>query len=1068
MRELGIDDEEEDMEKTRAEAEEEEIKARDWEYKMAVAEKQDEAAKNIGHGQGTIVPSITPTVFLCSTTSAPEAVNRPEGDTVEQHNIPRLHIRKASHSKTKDTLADVTSNPALGPLSSSSGKTTEELSLLKKFNAIMKTLTPGPSAATVNGIHGHHSTVGWINPKQNSGDRNFPTSSLLDARLNAHETKDQPKNSMLMSETERILMSFDPKEDVIGILRPKAKGEKNILEGVTGMTPLVPKKAKVTKPQVQHEEPPRKVGNIESQFKLLREQQLQHKAELQASTTYKIQPTTVETSTGVNPSEILQTSVAKDSTLYSHSSAKGLLLVQDQVGTQATPLRPVNWTQKPVQKVLPLPSSPRRRHSNKSRSPPRQLLPRVVPKTHGDPRTEEPELNHQKSLRFHDLPAPARTATRVQTTQPPSAVPAAQSSAVVHDRPKALISILKPLKPVEVSVMLPKNRSYNHEYIREVCIRNLPKDITYSTLLDQVSGGLLEKVIIDWNTLEGRVVFAEPEAARRFYKQVERTGFWVHTEVSHIGLIGNLVQCTLGGFLWTQHSSEMSPTMIQGIWKLRASRCLLINDFPKDITIGKLTKDVLKILAQPATKEKEIIETGGIKRNLQVSSTGFLACIRFSAITLALKVANELHNFSPEYMDVDAIYDADPCGGLMGKEPPSIWIHGKQIGNENPELRPSYPPELQRKPASLVKPIQLTAKAEKLPISQVDTIRQFGPHTPKATLQVPGQRLPIKPVVRREPTNFSLMAKKLPIHAQQTQRAITQAIHPPPLRVQPQTLQKPNQPAPPPAIFRYDYDNWDDEPEETVQKPPGAHWNHKEQNLVHEYNQSLFKKRRRGSDASKTVVIVKKKVEKPKEISTYDRQVYLTNLPRNLKIEKLLRFVRGGVVEYVDLLGPTSKYDTSTAYILFVHRSSARDYKNYLLSPALAIERHHRVVDAEIAPKNRFDGIRRLPSHHVRSESLTRCLRIDLLPKGTTLEHIIDIIEEGMNHSTLDFEHASIDISVEDKDTMVVDLRLMSIARAVWTVGIVRKSYSDLLISFSRDPCQGPVEELDEVNVEME
>lgn len=906
-----------------------------------------------------------------------------------------------------------------------------------------------------------------------TGDGNDQVANELHGSPGQIKENNGASSSNRVSESDRILQSFDPREDVIGILRPKAKGEKNTLNDNVVDT----KRSKGVKAPQQKEqqivniEPVRPVGKVENQFRILKEERLQRQAadEVSRSATSKL-----------NEARILGQSSKTTRTSIDEKLPEQPLPPHAGTPTNGAPPQPdpadiLNWPVRTGRKPQFTPFSVKT--GDLLNDP--DLIVQQPPVSKELPESTdgcEIELPPKKSIRFQDISPPHKHVVKATQNPRPSSAPMVKG--LPPSRP--LVSILKNDTPTTLFNVEPKPKAYNHEHIREVVIRKLPKDIEYSSLLDQVSGGLLEKVMIDWNILEARIVFAEPEAARRFYTKIEQNGFWAHTKLAHIRLVGkeNLIQCTLGGFLWTRHSSPMSPSMIEGVWRLRASRCLIINDFPKNIPAERLEKDILTFFAGLPVQERDIIETVGIRRNLQVSSTGLMAYVRFTAITFAQKIGKELRGVTA-YAGVNAVYDADPCGGVRRLEPPSVW----GIENVKPEVKQSA---LRVTQPQATRP-KVTQPQKNKTIRKPVTQRPAGvyrgqPGAPKMGKN-PGAfgRPPVSQLQRQiRPTVAPLIApgrtglgKTFADAARASEQightAVVCAALPPNRQQFPPVTPNSQQGLPPRGdIFRFDYNNWDAEPKTETPRPEGAHWNHKEQNLVQEYQQALGKKRRRGSDADKAPM-VEKRAEKPKpETSYYDRLVYLTNLPRDVTVKRLLRFVRGGAVEHLILQPPSSQYDTCKAIIIFIHRSSARDYKSYLQSPGLVIAQGHRVAYMEDVNDRRFDGIRLVAATTIRIDGLTRCLRADKLPKGTTREEVIGVIEEGMNHSTLEFEKAIIDVSPENKDMVVVVLRLVSVGRAVWAGGVLRKRYDGMILSYDEDPCQGSLTELEGVSIREE
>lgn len=1036
-----------DMENVRSEAEQNEEAARDREYRDAVAGEEDMSVKDIKVGHTGHIPDSVPTILPEGTTQRVEAANLQGGKPLEL-NDRRLPV---SNESPKILSVHQSRNHNLSQ------------DLVDHFRGVWQSFKPGPPTGPKNPGPARHSTVGWINTRSVIGGASGQAATQPVDHPGQTKVNDRVGSHNRVSESDRILQAFDPREDVIGILRPKAKGEKNTLNAI-GVDTKQLKKPKAPKNEIINVEPARPIGKVENQFKLLKEERLRRQVAgegMQTPAGQQIEPIISEVQIHAKEEKASGDEKVLKQPLIPHV---GTLTNEapPQLGLAENPNWPVRTSRKPQ-------FTPFSVKTGDLLNDPDLIVqePTISKDILESADVFDNEVQLRKSLRFQGVSPPYKTVA-AQNIRPASAP-------MVKGPPASqpLVSILKNNMISTVFNGDSKTKSYNHEYVREVVVRNLPNDITYSGLLDQVSGGLLEKVMIDWSVLEARIVFAEPEAAHRFYSKVEQNGLWVHTELPHIRLVGKegLIQCTLNAFLWTQHSSPMSPTMIEGIWKRRASRCLLINDFPKAIMTEKLVKDMLTLFAGSPVQEKDIIETVGIKRNLQVSSTGFLACVRFTAIMFAVKVGKELRKLSPAYADVNTIYDADPCGGLGGVDPPSVWGLGKGTEHVKPEPKQSVPQVMQPQTTTAIrKPVtQRLAGAYRGQSSAIKAGRAFG--RPPVSQTQRHTRPIIAPVASQAP-GFTLPGKTFAEAAGAAQRATTR-----PIREQgppaPPSARQRFPPVPPNAQqdlpqrpgFRYNYNNWDAEPEAEIPTPEGAHWNHKEQNLVHEYQQALVKKRRRGSDADKAPILDKKSEKLKPETSYYDRLVYLTNLPRDVNVTRLLRFIRGGAVEHLILQPPSSQYDTCKAIIIFIHRSSAREYKSYLQSPGLVIARGHRVACMEDVNDRRFDGIRLVPSVTIRSDNLTRCLRADNLPRGTTLAEVLGVIEEGMNHSTLEFENAVIDVSPEDRDMVVVILRLVSVGRAVWAAGMLRKRYDGMVLSYDRDPCQGPLTELEEVNI---
>lgn len=891
----------------------------------------------------------------------------------------------------------------------------------------MTPLTPVTLTSPAGHISRSQKSVEWMNLK--------PTGMDDSARI-------QP-SSKFISENERILSSFDPMDDVIFML--KSKGEKNTLET-----------SDITKNQEKSVNEP---GNDESSVRIpgIKEMQFQAlKEKGQGDISSGKVEHTVDKTPKTEPKISLETHAQE--TLAKNV---GTPVIINKPSPRVTPI--VNFSAKGKQGKITgvIPNMPNRVPKASRRiSSPTTLRSRglnvtaspMVISAKEQSRLEEPELHHKKSIRFCD----------VLTSNPMKP----ESQATKVDVNKPLASILKST-PAEPLTHLPdNNRIYNYEYIREVVVYNLPNDVTLSSLLRQVRGGLLEKALIDSHDLSARLVFVEPEAARRFYNNIHRIGFFVHTEIpaAQFSLKERLIQCSLRGFIWTNHSCEIPVHMIQNIWKHGITRCLIISNFPRDIGVMRLLEDVMELLGLPAVETKYVIEGASTDRDL--SSTGVFVRIGFSCIQYAFRVGKDLSTYSPLYSSISISHDRDPCGGLINMEPPSCWTGGKEIGNDRPAA--SSPAVKSQAPAKKSAPLAYTAAPTKPTMNvRADIValwNQFddqshpvpvekGPVNPHFTASAPpvaditiafkGFSIPKK--TRKSPGEFNLNIAHDKIIPQKVQ-------------IERSTIQD----TPPPAVLeQVTYDNWGVGLSTKAPQPPlGAHWNYGGQDVAREYNEAITKKARRMPEVLNTPD------EKPKIGNIWedppfiDRIVHLKNLPRGFHIARLFRFIRGGMVEHVELMPPNSEYNTSSAIIVFVDPDSVKSYKSYLKSPGLAVEVNQRVVFAENIKPEIVANIRSLGHHGAR----TRCLHIESLPKGTMLGEFLGVIEENMNHCSIEFEHAAVR---ESKDWCEAFLRLLSIGTAVFVAQVLERNYTGITITYDRDPCEGPVEELDKINLEL-
>ncbi|KAG0128088.1 hypothetical protein HOY82DRAFT_541557 [Tuber indicum] len=206
---------------------------------------------------------------------------------------------------------------------------------------------------------------------------------------------------------------------------------------------------------------------------------------------------------------------------------------------------------------------------------------------------------------------------------------------------------------------------YNYEYIREVVIKNLPTDINYNRLFSCIHGGVVEAAVISMPTLEARIIFMEPESARRFYKVLEREGIWVARE----GTGSGIVKCDLGKFLWTARSAIPSPEMIANVWEHKKTRCLEVRNI-SGMTVEAIANDIMGYL-KPGPTRGDVIEST-IARNSDINGQ-YIVVIRFTAISYAISAQNKMA-VDKRYMGCVCVFLPDTCGKLIGSRPPDIWF----------------------------------------------------------------------------------------------------------------------------------------------------------------------------------------------------------------------------------------------------------------------------------------------------------------------------------------------------------------------------------------------------------
>lgn len=279
-----------------------------------------------------------------------------------------------------------------------------------------------------------------------------------------------------------------------------------------------------------------------------------------------------------------------------------------------------------------------------------------------------------------------RSLSTLPHTVPPKVVPLSMNMMRASQNP-APTPAPAPVQAPPASPRAAYGLPYNYEKIREVVVRRLPKDISYERLLSGVRGGPLEAAVINWTSLEARLIFMEPEAARACYQHLKKEGLWVPTNEPCSMVMGNdrVVHCDLGGFLWTANSAKPRPSLVSCVWKLGKTRIMAITNLPRACTLEEAKKEVLQLLSQPGG-ERVVFES--VEQLLdpiaRPGETAVSITFRFSAISYALQVESMLGSL-PKYKDAVCVYLPDTCGNLVNKEPPSSWTGRRESHRQSSE-----------------------------------------------------------------------------------------------------------------------------------------------------------------------------------------------------------------------------------------------------------------------------------------------------------------------------------------------------------------------------------------------
>lgn len=235
---------------------------------------------------------------------------------------------------------------------------------------------------------------------------------------------------------------------------------------------------------------------------------------------------------------------------------------------------------------------------------------------------------------------------------------------------------LEELNPYIVEVLdVPANHNpwkagipHNFDKIREISLRNIPRDVPLLSLLGNLNFGLLDRIHFLPEKGELRVFYVEPEAARNGYIYLHKFGAWVESEIGDAARVNNQCLLTLNAFLWNNESLPVSSALMNAIENEGATRVLFITGVPNDCDSKRLLARVMSLLPPSPNRDvkKHIEHLSKIDKDAEIRFTSIIECRNVKMNMEKLEIFKSAYFF----------YGPDPCGPLRGHTgiiPKKFW-----------------------------------------------------------------------------------------------------------------------------------------------------------------------------------------------------------------------------------------------------------------------------------------------------------------------------------------------------------------------------------------------------------
>lgn len=637
--------------------------------------------------------------------------------------------------------------------------------------------------------------------------------------------------------------------------------------------------------------------------------------------------------------------------------------------------------------------------------------------------------------------------------------------------PSKLVKLNLPPSAMFPEANFPKPGSYlassvveqpKYEEIREVRLARLPSDITYKNLLSGVVDvGVVDSVIINWKSLEAKIIFVEPSAARNFFKGIEAGGFMVPT--------GNKEKkCPVLPFVYTDDSAPLTERLRRGIFENNCTRVLWIQAPAANLTETKLKADFMSKLKTP---ERDVYES--------VTIDNETAEVRFTAVKHVLHAVKTLKDAN-DYGQIKMKYGPDPCGQLAGKKVtgPSFKYAFTPVEKKKPAsegIKPSAPvskPDTPvRKPDIPIKEFKGISTSEQLakpkvavdrtstrgrPIGRSESVAPPPPASRAVrpvTASTRQKDIRTVPVTRPITKPSILLAPKEASYASAVKSNLPKSAPPPVAAPTSSKVSTPTYPKKEEDSNKPDYNHWDVAmPKKVLAAPAGAHWAWREKAAASQYQNTIKSK---GFDRDDIVgdEASANRRKRQIELEYASRCVCVTNFPLNTTLGQMLRFVRGGPIDTAAVIGPREGFKNFSALVVFLHAQSAGDYKTFLGSNSVSFDKSHILGTTNDLPS--LDNLRLWDSEKARRRGVTRCIFIEGLPFGSTVASLTRDLEEAMHGSVLDTEYIAV-------KGVCAKIWFSSISMALWASKALGQNpkYLGIRMRYEWDPCRGSLADI--------
>lgn len=189
--------------------------------------------------------------------------------------------------------------------------------------------------------------------------------------------------------------------------------------------------------------------------------------------------------------------------------------------------------------------------------------------------------------------------------------------------------------------------------------------------------------------------------------------------------------------------------------------------------------------------------------------------------------------------------------------------------------------------------------------------------------------------------------------------------------------------------------------------------------------------------------------------TNYLRTVRIGNIPAEVELRDILARVRGGAILKAVLVNTVKLTGGNTVLVQFLNASSADEYVSYTTVHPISFGDDKQVADIDLVVSPTYPCFH--IAHSVRHLEQSRVLAIHHFPKDVSISRLERDIS-GCNQYRAE---ALIEIYLDEEGTLHMEFSSVSAAGCAYGILIARHAYKWLFPFFEKDPCVGPVEELE-------